>query len=227
MSSLSTSNQTFISEGNSYKTTLYSAITDTKKYPLVVFLHGNFGLAPPYGEQIQSFAKDFANLGYVTAVPQYYLDNEEHPTDIVPKIQILTDAISALIQHPAVDPNRIGLVSFSLGAATAMSYISSNSPQQIKVLADFFGFITPEIRAGISNFPPTIIFHNQNDLVVPIQNSQDLDRLLPSAIKHQLIIYNEQFPPANHAFQSGEDADTDSRSQTASWFKVHLPPTGN
>jgi carboxymethylenebutenolidase len=221
------SKQTFVSQGNPHKITIYSAIPDNKKYPVVLFLHGNFGLITPFGEQIQSFAENFANLGYVTAVPQYYLDNKPHLTDTIPKVQILTDAISEVIKHPAVDPNRIGLVSFSLGAATAMSYISSNPPQQIKALADFFGFITPEIKAGIANFPPTIIFHNQNDLVVPVENSQDLDQLLPSAIQHQLIIYDEQFPPANHAFQSGEDADNDSRSQTARWFKVHLPPTGN
>jgi carboxymethylenebutenolidase len=229
MSNLSISNQTFISTGNSHKITIYSAISDTKKYPVVLFLHGNFGLFPPFGEQIQSFAEDFANLGYITAVPQYYLDNDPdpHPTDTIPKVQILTDAVLALINHPAVDPNRIGLISFSLGAATAMSYISSNPPQQIKALADFFGFITPEIEAGVANFPPTIIFHNQNDLVVPIQNSQDLDRLLPSTIQHKFVPYDEQFPPANHAFQPGENADIDSRSQTASWFKLHLPPTGN
>lgn len=226
MSSLSTLHQTFVSEGNSHKITIYSAITDANKYPLVVFLHGNFGMVSPFGTQIQSFAQDFANLGYITAVPQYYLDDEPHFTDVLPKVQVLTDAISALINHSAVDPNRIGLVSFSLGAATAMSYISSNPPQQIKVLADFFGFITPEIEAGISNFPPTIIFHNQNDLVVPIQNSQELDRLLPSNT-HKFIIYDEQFPPANHAFQPGEPADIDSRSQTATWFTSYLPPTGN
>jgi carboxymethylenebutenolidase len=208
--------------------TIYSSPPDDKKYPVVLFLHGNFGLVSPFGEQIQSFAKDLANLGYVTAVPQYYLDDEPHltDTDTVPKVQILTDAISAVVNNPAVDSERIGLVSFSLGAATAMSYISSNPPQQIKTLADFFGFITPGIKAGISNFPPTIIFHNQNDIIVPVQNSKDIDQLFPGTIQHKVVIYNEQFPPANHAFQPGGNADIDSRLQTVSWFKLHLPPTG-
>jgi dienelactone hydrolase len=95
---VSSSNQTFISQGNSHKITIYSAILDNKKYPVVLFLHGNFGLVPPFGEQIQSFAEDFTNLGYVTAVPQYYLDNKPHLTDTIPKIQILTDAISEVIK---------------------------------------------------------------------------------------------------------------------------------
>ncbi len=226
MSSLSSSSQTFASGGNTHKITIYSALSDTKKYPAVLFLHGNFGLVSPFGEQIQSFAQDLANLGYITAVPQYYLDDEPHSTDVVPKVQVLTDAISAVINHPSVDPNRIGLVSFSLGAATAMSYISSNPPQQIKALADFFGFITPEIKAGISKFPPTIIFHNQNDLIVPVENSKDIDRLLPSTIDRKLVIYDEQWLQVNHAFQPSGVADNDSRSQTMNWFNLHLPPTG-
>jgi carboxymethylenebutenolidase len=227
MSNLSGSSETFISEGNTHKITIYSFPPDGKKYPVVLFLHGNFGLGSPFGEQIQSFAQNLADLGYVTAVPQYYLNNNPHLTDIGPKVQVLTDAILAIANHPAADPNRIGLVGFSLGAATAMSYISSSPPQQIKALADFFGFITPEIETGISNFPPTIIFHNQNDLIIPVQHSKDVDQFLPSTIQHQLVIYDEQFPPANHAFQPGGNADTDSRSQTLSWFESHLPPAGS
>ena len=37
---------------------------DGKKYPVILLVHGNFGLGPPYGEQIQSFARDLAGLGY-------------------------------------------------------------------------------------------------------------------------------------------------------------------
>lgn len=82
--------ETFASGGNNYNITIYSSPPDGKKYPVVLFLHGNFGLVSPFGNQIQSFAKDLANSGYVTAVPQYYLNNQSHPTDIVPKVQVLT-----------------------------------------------------------------------------------------------------------------------------------------
>jgi carboxymethylenebutenolidase len=225
MPRLSSSSSTFISGGDTYNITIYSTPSNTKKYPVVLFLHGNFGLVSPFGDQIQSFAQDLANLGYVTAVPQYYLNNLSHKNDIVPKVQILKDAISAVTSLPSVDLNRIGLVSFSLGAATAMSYISSDPSHGVKVLADFFGFITPEIQAGISNFPPVIIFHNQNDQIVPVQHSKDIDQLLPSTINHKLVIYNEQFL-VNHAFQPDGASDLDSRSQTVNWFNLHLSPTG-
>lgn len=222
------SSETFVSESKSYKIAVYPALPDGKKYPLVILLHGNFGLGFPYGDQIQSFAKDLAAQGYMTAVPQYYLDDNPHPFDTVPKVQILQDAISTVAGRSGADPARLGLIGFSLGATTAMSYISSNPLAKIKVLADFFGFLTPAIQSGISSFPPTIIFHNMNDRIVPIQNSEDLDGLLPSTIEHQFVKYDEQWPEAgNHAFKPTGSADSDSRLKTVNWFTKHLLPTGN
>ena len=220
--------QTFISGTNTHNITIYSNPPDSKKYPVVFLLHGNFGLVSPYGDQIQNFANDLANLGYITAVPHYYLDNKSHLDDTVPKVQILADAIATVVNRAEVDPNRIGLVGFSLGATTAMSYISSTSSIGLKVLADFFGFTTSTIQAGISRFPPTIIFHNVNDRIVSVQNSEKIEQLLASnKIDHQLVTYDEKWQEVNHAFQPGKFADVDSRTQTVDWLAKHLPPTGN
>jgi dienelactone hydrolase len=222
------SSETFISGGNTHKITIYPAPADGKKYPIIILLHGNFGLVSPYGDQIHSFAKDLASRGYMTAVPQYYPDDNPHIEDTVPKVQILQDAISTLASRSGGDRDRLGLIGYSLGAATAMTYISSNPLAKVKVLADYFGFLTPTIRSGILAFPPTIIFHNKNDKIVLFKNSNDLDELLPKTIEHQLVPYDEQWPEAgNHAFEPGKAADTDSRLKTINWFTKHLPPTGN
>jgi len=162
----------------------------------------------------------------MTAVPQYYEDDKSHLDDSAPHVQTLADAIAALASRPGADPNRLGLIGFSLGAATAMTFIASNPPGTVKVLADFFGFLTPTIRGGVSSFPPTIILHNKNDRIVSVQNSEELDRLLPSTIDHQFIPYDEQWQEWNHAFKPGGSADVDSRSKTTDWFTKHLPPIG-
>ena len=223
------SSENFISQGNTYKITIYSTPPDNKKYPIIFLLHGNFGLVSPYGDQIKSFAKDLASQGYVTAVPQYYQDDEPHLTDTNtnPKVQILADAIATVSSSTGADSDRIGLIGFSLGASTAMTFIASNPLVKVNVLADFFGFITPEIQSGISNFPPTIIFHNKNDLIVPVQDSEEINRLLPDTIDHQLVVYDENWQEVNHAFKPAGSADTDSRSKTVAWFTKHLPPTGS
>lgn len=223
---LSMTSETFVSAKTPYKITIYPAPSDGKKYPVILLVHGNFGLGPPYGDQIQGFAKDLAGRGYLTAVPQYYKDDDPHLTDMDPHVQTLTDAIAAVVNRPGADPARLGLIGFSLGAATAMTFIASNPSGTVKVLADFFGFLTPTIEAAVLSFPPTIIFHNKHDEIVYVSNSKKLNQLLPSTIDHELVTYEERWPVGNHAFKPGGTADVDSQSKTTAWFTKYLPPTG-
>jgi carboxymethylenebutenolidase len=223
----SMSNKTFTSEKNVYKITVNPAPSGGKRFPMILLVHGNFGLGSPFGNQIRGFAKELAGRGYLTAVPQYYQDDDPHPFDREPHIQTLTDAIAAVAARPDADRTRLGLIGFSLGAATAMTYIASNPPGTVKVLADFFGFLTPTIRAGVGKFPPTIILHNKEDQIVPVKDSQDLDRLLPSTTAHHLFDqYDEDWLQVNHSFKPSGPADVDSRLKTTDWFVKHLPPTG-
>lgn len=216
---------TFQSDGQDYRITVNPGRSDGSRCPAILLLHGNFGLAEPYGAQIRGFASDLASLGYVTAVPQYYTDDEPHWDDSAPHVRTLADAVAAIAGRPDVDANRVGLIGFSLGATTAMAYIAENPPETVKALADFFGFLTPGIRAAVPRFPPTIIFHNQHDMIVPVQNSLDLDQLLPASVEHKLVPpYDEHWPPVNHAFKPGGPADVDSRARATRWFTTHLPP---
>ena len=95
--------ETYVSGGADYNITVNPAPSDGKKHPVILLVHGNFGLGPPYGEQIHSFARDLAGLGYLTAVPQYYKDDQPRPTDMVPKDQILADAIAAVTGRADAD----------------------------------------------------------------------------------------------------------------------------
>lgn len=222
-------NKTFKSLGKDYKITVNAAPAGGKRFPMIILVHGNFGLGPPFGDQIRGFAKDLAGRGYLTAVPQYFQDDEPHPFDSNPQphVQTLTDAIAAVASRPDADRNRLGLIGFSLGAATALTYIAANPSGTVKVLADFFGFLTPAIRAGVGKFPPTIILHNQHDQIVSVHNSEELDRLFPSSTDHQFVQFDEHAPQlGNHSFKPGGPADIDSQSKTTDWFVKHLPPTG-
>ncbi len=216
---------TFVSKGQTYKITVNGTPATTGKSPVVMFIHGNFGLGPPYGAQIGGFATDLNRLGYVTAVPQYYTDDAPHLMDTTPHVQTLADAVAFVTARPDADPTRVGLIGFSLGGATAMSYIASQPPDAVKALADFFGFLTDEIRREVTKFPPAILFHNKNDQIVPVTHSRELDRLLPAVIEHRLVEYDEHWQQVNHAFQPGGAADVDSRAQATKWFLAHLPPT--
>jgi hypothetical protein len=54
--------ETFISGGTAYEITVNGVPTGGKKYPIVMFVHGNFGLGVPYGDQIRGFAKHLNGL---------------------------------------------------------------------------------------------------------------------------------------------------------------------
>ena len=178
-------------------------------------MHGNAGLNPPFGTRIHSFAKSLADLDYVVAVPQYYLDDQAHPDDGDPRphVPTLSDAIAKVAARTDADPDRLGLIGYSLGAATAMTYIASNAAGKVKVLVDFFGPIegNPIIASEIAKFPPTIIFHNTADLVVGfLSNSKKLDGMLPSSIEHLLVPYTEASPSErNHPFIQDGPADVE------------------
>jgi dienelactone hydrolase len=83
--------------------------------------------------------------------------------DTVLKDRILADALAAVVGRADADADQHSLIGFSLGAATAMTFVATNPHGTVKALADFYGFLTPTIRAGVSRFPPTIIVHNKND----------------------------------------------------------------
>jgi carboxymethylenebutenolidase len=211
-----------------FKITVDAPRSDGKTYPVVLLVHGNFGLGDPYGGQIHGFAQDLTRLGYVTVVPQYYEDDNPHVDDVAPHDQTLVDAIAYVAGHADVDTNRLGLIGFSLGATTSMTYIANHPPGTVKAFADFFGFLTPQIQKEVSRFPPTIILHNENDQVVNVSHSRDLDRILPTTIKHKLVKpYQEQWALGrNHAFKPGGHADVDSRSKATRWLTTNLPPKG-
>jgi carboxymethylenebutenolidase len=218
--------QTFTSAGVTYNITINPAPSDGKKYPFILLVHGNAGLVAPFGDQIRGFAKDLANLGYLTAVPQYFADNNPHLGDTTPHDQTLADAIKAVAARPDADPDRLGLIGFSLGATTSMTYIASHPAGTVKALADFFGFLTPAIEAGVAKFPPTLILHNDKDKIVPVSNSERLDLLLPSTTAHKFVPYIEYWLEVNHSFKPSGLVDVDSRKQATDWFSKHLPPVG-
>jgi len=103
----------------------------------------------------------------------------------------------------------------------------------VQAFVDYYGYVKPELGAGVAKFPPTIIFHNADDPVVRVnENSEPLaDALAAAGIKHDPVPpynwYHDNWGPgALHAFKPGGPADLDSRKRSKAWLVTHLPPTG-
>jgi dienelactone hydrolase len=211
------------------------APTDGKRYPMVVVLHGNFGLVAPFGEQLRSITEEIAALGYLAALPSYYETGASKPTDadLAAHVPALVAAIKHLSGRADADPNRLALVGFSLGGGIAASYVVSSSVGSVRAFVDYYGYVQPLLGAGIAKFPPTIIFHNTTDPIVPVaKNSEPLaDALAAAGIEHEPVRpytwYSDNWEGgALHAFRPGGPADLDSRKRCKAWLTEHLPPTG-
>jgi dienelactone hydrolase len=203
-----------------------------QKLPLVVVVHGNFGLGPPFGVQLRKFTEELAALGFVAALPTYYPGGLGNPldSDIAGKLPALTAAIRHLSKRADVDASRLGLVGFSLGGGISMAYINSVPAGTVRAFADFYGYVAPLLGGGVEKFPPTIVFHNSTDPIVkPAENSEPLIKALSNAkIIHEpagapYSWYNDHWEHGlNHAFAPGGPADIASRKRAGQWMAKYL-----
>jgi dienelactone hydrolase len=95
---------------------------------VVVLIHGNLGLADPFGPQLRDFTEDIARLGYLAALPAYYPTGQSdlRDTDIHAHVPVLTAEIKYFRTRSDADSDRLGLIGFSLGGGIAMSYIAAS-----------------------------------------------------------------------------------------------------
>ena len=227
-----------VSTTTSFDMEVAAAPNDGRKHPIVVVIHGNLGLVGSIGRQLRDFTEQISKLGYLAALPSFYPSGQSNlfDTDIDSHLPAVTAAIDYLKTRPDADASRIGLAGFSLGGGIAMAYINASPVGQTQVFADFFGFVGPLLRVGnasVTKFPPTIMFQNENDLVVPLaSNSGALaDALASVNIIHEPVVpykwYNEISPESgNHAFKPGDHADVESRKRAGDWIVKYMPPIG-
>lgn len=117
------------------------------------------------------------------------------------------DAISHIEQHPQVDPNRIGLLGFSLGAYLALSVASVDS--RVKAVVEFFGGLPKEMKFFMRRLCPVLILHGEADATIPVEEAYDLQNLLEKkGIPYEIKIYSA----AGHGFDNDTWRDAGLRS---------------
>lgn len=198
--------------------------------PLVLVLHGSFGMLPQYRGDILSFAEALAEKGIAAAVP-HYLDS----TGTAPGVAVFAeidskhptwraacaDVLVALATDPRFDPTRIGLLGFSLGGFLALSLaMDPPAAMAVRAVADFFG-PTDRLDLHWSRLPPALIFHGDKDSLVSVSHS---DRVAAGLIsvgrKKDTDFFYRVYPGQRHGFNGS--ALTDSRDRTVEFFTTIL-----
>ena len=107
----------------------------------------------------------------------------------------LWDAVSHVERQPHVDPTRVGLLGFSLGAYLALS-VASVDPR-VRAVVDFFGGFPREMKLFMRRLCPTLILHGDADPTVPVEEAYRLREMLEKrGIPYEMQIY----PGAGHGF---------------------------
>ena len=214
------SRSTFIS---GVQTIVYDAFLPAGegRFPTIVSLYGSGGDHAGMAEPATIFAEN----GFAVYVVHYF-DRTEH-VEVSDKATILRhfpawgktvwDAISHLEQQSEVDPKRIGLLGFSLGAYLALSVAAVDA--RVQAVVEFYGGLPKEMKFFMRRLCPTLILHGDADATIPVQEAYDLrDLLEKKQIPYEVKIY----PGIGHGFP--EAIWQDARERTLNFFQKYLRP---
>jgi len=207
---LTPSQLTFSSGGKPIRLDAYLPNSDSK-LPTILALYGSGGGI----EGMDKPASMLAEQGFAVFVLHYF--DRTDTAQATDKATIFRhfpawgktvwDAIGHIARHPQVDPERIGLLGFSLGAYLALSVASVDA--RVKAVVEFFGGLPKEMRLFMRRLCPTLILHGEADPIIPVAEAYDLESLLQKKnIAYEMKIY----AGAGHGFDDATWRDAGMRS---------------
>jgi len=195
--------------------------------PAVVFLHGTGAFEPPPPEIIPDIEaampytihRELAEHGFV-ALSILYFSRTPPPPEAFPAntfigvpgeafidakpiwIETIEDGFSYIQSRPEVDPDRIGLVGYSLGASLALDLDQDRNNHAALISISGSTYLRNEnLAAGDS---PTLILQAEADEWVEMSDALLIkDYLETNGIEHELVV----IPGADHRWidQPGEE----------------------
>lgn len=192
---------TFDSGGKSVRLDALVPSNNGQRFPAVISLYGSGGGVAGMTEP----ASMLASQGFAVYILHYF---DRTGTSFADKdtvfrhfpiwVKTLWDAISLVEKQEHVDPERIGLLGFSLGAYLSLSDAAVD--KRVRAVVEFFGGLPKEMRFFMRRLCPVLILHGDADTTVPVEEAYHLQTILEKKrIPYEIQIY----PGAGHGF-SGE-----------------------
>lgn len=218
MFSVEQSQVTFASGGKPIRLDGYLPSSNGERFPAVIALYGSGGGLAGMSEP----ASLLASQGLAVYVLHYFdrTDTESADKETIFRhfpiwVKTLWDAVSQVEQQPQVDPQRIGLLGFSLGAY--LSLCDAAIDKRVQAVVDFFGGLPKEMKLFMRRLCPVLILHGEADPTVPVEEAYHLQKILEKKrIPYEMKIY----PGAGHGF-SGE-IWRDAGMRTLAFLKKYL-----
>jgi carboxymethylenebutenolidase len=218
--------ETYVSNGKPVSIELFRP-TSAKCLPVVLILHGSFGLLPQYRPDIISFATALNKKGIVAALPHFLEATETAPgPSVFGEISTKKDkwhdacaqALAAISTDGRFDEQQMGVLGFSLGGYLALRLaMSPRAPASLRGAVDFFGPVKM-LEEAWSKLPPLLIFHGGADpLVAPEESTWLAAKLMKSGRASPRDFGLKIYPGQGHGF-TGEALE-DSRERTCAFFE--------
>jgi carboxymethylenebutenolidase len=193
--------------------------SNSERFPAVIGLHGSAG---GHATMVDPAAL-LASQGFAVYIVHYFdrtgttgvADKQTAIRNFPAWGKTVWDSITHIAERPEVDPQRIGLLGFSLGAYLALSVSAVDS--RVKAVVEFFGGMPREMKLFIRRLCPTLILHGEIDPTVPVAEAYHLKQLLEKkSTPYEIQIY----PGAGHVF-SGETWQ-DAKVRTLAFLQKYL-----
>jgi carboxymethylenebutenolidase len=209
----------FESGGKLIRLDSYAPSANGQRFPAIIGLHGSGGGYP----LVMVPGRVLAAQGFAVFVLHYF-----HRTDTTwvsdrstilrhgpAWVKTVWDATSFLTHQPHINPERIGLLGFSLGAYLALATASIDG--RIRAVVDFFGGFPKEMRLFMRRFCPVLILHGDADETVPVSEAHYIAEIAErKKVPYEMKIYAR----AGHGFAPEVMADATQR--TLNFLQKHL-----
>ncbi|MCI0460545.1 MAG: dienelactone hydrolase family protein [Gemmataceae bacterium] len=110
---------------------------------------------------------------------------------------VVKAAVAFTRAQPDVDPERVGLVGFSLGGFVGMSVLVTEPDLGVAAAVQCFGGLPRALHGELKKVPPVLILHGDEDDVVPLKEAQAVKALLKERKCH---VEDCIFPGCGHMF---------------------------
>lgn len=191
-------NDQFSSGGKSIRVERFQPVL-AGRYPAIVIVPESAGLKY-VGNIYRGVARSISREGYVVVLVNFFdrtgVDSVNPKAikreDFLLWMEAVRDSVGFCRELPNVQPERIGLLGFSLGAYLSLS-VAMEEKLKIAAVAEFFGGLPEEMWKDLKSLPPTLIVHGAKDSMVPVKEAYALrgffqDRKLP----HDCKIYQNE-----------------------------------
>ena len=197
------------------------------KHPAVLVLHGAEGMTLG-GNFYRENARALARAGYVAHFVHYFdatgtrlADKATMKSQFATWMKTIAEAVTNVTKQPNVDPDRIGLVGYSLGSYLSLSLAIFDA--RINAVVEYSGGLPAPLFDLVTTLPPTLMLHGDIDRVVPVSEAKSLRLLFESKkFTHEVQIYPDQ----GHGFFGSAHADATRRCVAFLDLYVKTPPSG-